>query len=386
MQKTKIKTPPRKSASTSRKSKPVAVKLVHDKHPLLRHFRLIEHKHTGGVLGVRHSSHLSLFLILLVVGFFLAISQNLTSASPPAQTSSVTVGLVVNGPPPSTGAAITTPVDGTAINNINPLNVSGTCVADSFVVVYNNGDLAGSTICTPAGTFALTVQLSSGDNVLTALNFDNLNQPGPATPAVTVTFRSATVLPEVETPILPENPVIIPGVTTDPSDCDQYEQNGKLETGGAPRIAVVCVPRTVDANQDNKIGVLVWGGQPPYAINFKWGTGDTTLISMDAPGYRTVKLRYASSGVYNINIELTDKSSKPATGTTAVEVTGGTSNEALIQALSGLVNTAWFETPVPLYVTALAMTLGFWGGDIFHRRVTGGPSPPATRSKVKRRA
>ena len=386
MQKQKLKTPPlRKSASRSRTKKPVSVKLVHEKRPLLKHFRLIEHKHTGSVLHVRHSSHLALFLILVFVGFFLVISQNLTVALPPAQTGTVTVGLVVTGPPTSDGALITSPVDGTAINNINPLNVSGTCVAASFVVVYNNGDLAGSTICTPSGTFALTVQLAIGNNILTALNFDSLNQAGPATPSITVIFKSEETLPEVVTPILPDNPVIIPGVTKSPSDCDQYEQNGKLEIGGEPRIAVVCVPRTVDANQDHKIGILVWGGQPPYAINFKWGSGDTTLVSMDAPGYRAVKLRYASSGVYNINIQLTDKTTKAATGTSAVEVTGGTSNEALVQALSGLVNTAWFETPVPLYVIALAMTLGFWGGDIFHRRVTSGPSPP-TRSKTKRRA
>jgi len=30
-------------------------------------------------------------------------------------------------------------------------------------------------------------------------------------------------------------------------------------------------------------------------------------------------------------------------------------------------NLAWLMTPVPLYILAVAITLGFWGGDIFNR-------------------
>lgn len=216
----------------------------------------------------------------------------------------------------------------------------------------------------------MSVQLSLGQNILTAKNYDNLNQAGPDTSAVTVTFEIVNEDPVVqpEQPILPENPLIIPGVTTGPSECDSYQPSSTLLTGGDPHVAVVCVPRSIDANQDHKIGVLVWGGKPPYAINFKWGSGDTTLISMNAPGYKSVKVRYASSGVYNINIQLTDQSNKAATGESAVEVTNAATPQTFTQVVDNILSTSWFETPVPLYVTALALTLGFWGGDIFHRK------------------
>ncbi len=357
----------RKKANSASKT---AVKLVHGKRSVLRHFRLVDHKHTGSLIHVRHSSHVALVGILVIVGFFLVISQNLVSASHLSSSGSVTVGLVVSGPPPTDGATITSPISGTTIANLNPTDVSGTCFPNSFVVIQNNASLAGSTICTAGGAFLVSVQLSLGQNILTAKNYDNLNQAGPDTSAVTVTFEIVNEDPVVqpEQPILPENPLIIPGVTTGPSECDSYQPSSTLLTGGDPHVAVVCVPRSIDANQDHKIGVLVWGGKPPYAINFKWGSGDTTLISMNAPGYKSVKVRYASSGVYNINIQLTDQSNKAATGESAVEVTNAATPQTFTQVVDNILSTSWFETPVPLYVTALALTLGFWGGDIFHRK------------------
>ncbi|HUC96726.1 MAG TPA: hypothetical protein VMR16_03640, partial [Candidatus Saccharimonadales bacterium] len=37
-----------------------------------------------------------------------------------------------------------------------------------------------------------------------------------------------------------------------------------------------------------------------------------------------------------------------------------------------ILHTSWFKTPVPLYIMAVALTLGFWGGDIFNRRFGAG--------------
>jgi hypothetical protein len=88
---------------------------------------------------------------------------------------------------------------------------------------------------------------------------------------------------------------------------------------------------------------------------------------MDEPGYRTVSTRYASSGIYNINIQLTDHTTKTATGDSAIQVTGSSSSQPFGQVVNSLLGSAWFETPVPLYLTAVGITLGFWGGDIFNR-------------------
>jgi hypothetical protein len=372
----KTKKQPRKSSSIRKKSSR-SVKLIHSKHPVLRHLHLVEHKHTGKLVHFQHTSHLALVGVLVIVGFFLAITQNFTYA----QTGTVSVGLRVQGPPPSSGATITSPVDGFKLTNVNPTLISGTCVVDSFVVVYDDAVLAGSTICASDGSFSILVQLHEGKNVLTARNFDNLDQAGPDTPSVSVTLTSDIPIVDVTTPILPDNPVIIPGITTGPSQCEDYKQTGTLQTGGEPHVAVVCVPRTIESNTDHKIGVLVWGGQPPYAINFTWGSGESTLISMDAPGYRAVKVRYASSGVYNINIQVTDKGSKAATGQSAVQVTNQT-QQTLTQVVNSILNTSWFETPVPLYVMAVALTLGFWGGDIFQRRFNLKKRSSRSRRKV----
>ena len=355
----------RKNSTKSRPKKPTAVKLVHAKRPVLKHFRLVEHKHTGKLLHFRHSSYVALMGILLVVGFFLAMSQNITSAE------SVTIGAIVQSPAPTVGAVITSPVQGFNIVNINPSMVSGTCLADSFVTIYNDGALSSSNYCTSAGIFSVNVQLHAGTNVLTARNFDALNQAGPDTPSVTVTFTTDTPTSEVTVPQLPFSPLVIPGVSTittgTSSECADYQQAGSLPVGGEPHVAVVCVPRTIAIAQDHTIGVLVWGGDPPYALNFKWGNGNTTLVSLDKPGYKAVNVHYASSGIYNISVQLTDHSSKAATGESAVQVTG-TASQPFAQVINTILSSSWFETPVPLYLSAVGVTLGFWGGDIFNRR------------------
>jgi hypothetical protein len=43
-----------------------------------------------------------------------------------------------------------------------------------------------------------------------------------------------------------------------------------------------------------------------------------------------------------------------------------TSNIAFVDDI--IANITWFMSPVPLYITAFALTLGFWIGDLFHYR------------------
>ena len=345
-------------------SRTKVVKLAHTKRPVLRHLRLVEHKHTGKLVKVHHSSYIALVGMLVFVGFFMLITQNVAKATD----NTVAISAIVKAPGPTVGATITAPVNGFNIVNLNPSQVEGNCAAGLFVVVYDDGALVGSTICTSAGSFNLNVQLHDGTNVLTARNFDALNQPGPDTASVAVTFTAEAAVQNVPKPDLPETPVIIPGVTPGISDCSNYVPTGALLTGGDPHVAVVCVPQTVQVNQDNNIGVLVWGGSPPYALNFKWGSGDETLVSLNAPGYKIVNVHYASSGTYNINVQVTDHGSSTGSGQSAVQVTNPAQPQTLTQIINSITTSSWFETPVPLYVIAVGLTLGFWGGDIFNRR------------------
>lgn len=110
----------------------------------------------------------------------------------------VTVTATVLGPPPTTPAVITAP-SGNITVGVTPLVVSGTCGPGLEVRLTNNGILVGTTTCALDGTFTINISLNEGINNLAVLNFDTLNQAGPASATITVTVRS----PQVTTPTQP---------------------------------------------------------------------------------------------------------------------------------------------------------------------------------------
>jgi hypothetical protein len=371
------------------------VKLISGKHVGVRHFRLIEHKHTFKLIHHRHTSHLGLFMILILVGFFMYASDMMVRAD---SSGSVIIGTIVPGPPPTIGATITNPTNGTTIKDNRIIEVSGTCYDNSFVIVKNSGSIVGSTACTNGG-FNLQVQLRLGANVLTALNYDNLNQVGPTTPSVTVYITESTPTPtpdptpeptptpapapvdtprvEQINPVLPDNPSIITGVNSSFLSCNDYKP-GKLPTGGELRVAVVCVPRLFMPKVQQVMGVLVWGGTPPYALHVNYGTEgseneESSLLSLATPGYAKVNFSYAVPNTYRIKFRLTDKKNSAAVVETAVQVNGEQKTVApttivneVTKAILG--KESWFESPVPFYLLAVAITIGFWCGDLFDRK------------------
>jgi hypothetical protein len=387
--KTKIKTILKTRTSRQRKLVTRSVVLAHSNQSIWRHFRLVEHKHTGKIIHHRHSSHVVLVGLLLMTGCLLYSSGNLVQAETGG---TVSVGVIVPGPAPTIGAIITAPTDGTSVTDQNTIEVKGTCVAGSFVVVQDSKLLAGSTVCTDTGIFTLQIQLYSGKNVLSALNYDNLNQPGPVTPSVTVNVTQPSVAstkegtiseptaptPVVSAPILPTNPSIIPGVDSSLSSCDDYKVSD-LPVGGEPHMEVVCVPRLFMPKLQQVMGVLVWGGSPPYAISVDWGDGSgSTLLSLPTQGYKKTTFSYASAGNYNIAFKLKDSANKEAIVQTAVQVSG--EPKTPIAAITDdIIHKSWLDTPVPIYIMAVAITLGFWGGDIFDRKF--GAGKPQRRAR-----
>jgi len=368
----KIKITPIRRAKKRPSATVSNIVLVHTKRPGLRYFRLVNHKHTGKLIHVKHTSHVALVGILIVVGFFMYISNGVTYAV--TSEVSVTVGVVVNGPPPEVGATITSPVDGDKFVDKERLVVTGTCQPSTFVVIQDNGQLAGSTVCTEAGIYNLTIQIQLGKNILSALNYDNINQAGPDTPSVTITVHKSkpgkpvvptTLINSIDQPILPVNPSIIPGVASVISSCEDYRA-GSLSSGGDVRIAVVCIPRLFGSNIQQVLGILVWGGTPPYAISINWGNGiENTLLSITEPGYYKSNFSYAFPGIYRVDFLIKDKSGESAVVQSSVQVNGKVATPA--GNTSNTDGIEWLKTPVPLYVIAVAITLGFWGGDIFTR-------------------
>lgn len=364
--------------------------------------KLIEHKHTGKVVHHQHTSHVTLSILLIITGFFIYISNQIAVATQQVASGSVSVSLIVPGDPPSAGATITSPSSGLSVKGSPVVKVDGTCQADSYVVLYINSMLSGSTTCTDAGLFSINISLAQGQNIVTALNYDNLNQAGPATPAVTVSYTpDEPIIDDPIDPILPTKPVLIPSIENEikscadynyqiekgandgaasvisicseppkAETCDDYKLTKELPTGGEPHVQIVCTTRFANANEKKKIGVLAWGGTPPYALSLDWGdereTG--TLLSIQKPSYVVAETSYAVLGVYTIKAILTDSKVKTAVAESSMEINGKEINsENFLQYVKNSLNVSWFDTPVPLYLTAVAITLGFWLGDIFAR-------------------
>lgn len=384
-----------------KKAKPKALKVK----PKLVSFKIAEHKHTGRLIHHNHTSHIALVGLLLLTGFFLYANKSVALAE---ASSSVSVSVIVPGPAPVIGAVITTPKDGDVIFDNSVIDVKGTCAAETFIVIKSNDTVIGSTLCGNSGVFDLKVQLLTGSNNLSALNYDNLNQPGPTTSLVKVTLKkainekkensgaassasssstSSTAQPvtSIATPVTPSNPSIIPGVNSTISTCSDYKV-ADLPIGGEPHVSVVCVPRLFEPKLEQVLGVIVWGGTPPYAISVNWGDGsDETLISLKSQSYKKETFSYKKAGDFNITFKLKDSDGNTAIAQTAVQVNGtSASATAPISSLAGeLMNTSWLKTPVPFYVLAVAVTFGFWGGDIFDRHF-GAHKPHSKHRKIAR--
>ena len=127
----------------------------------------------------------SLKLVAMLVPCLVLIGAH-AEAVTVSQNGTQTITAIVPGPPPSTPAVITTP-SGNITVNVTPLVIRGTCGPGLIVRVFNNNQLIGTASCQLDGTFVINITLPIGTNVLTALNYDTLDQAGPASPAVIVT-------------------------------------------------------------------------------------------------------------------------------------------------------------------------------------------------------
>ena len=336
------------------------------KKSLSRLLRLVEHKHSIKLIHHRYTSHGSLFVILSIVGLFLFSGSIITGAEPSVE---VNVSAVVYASAPSTGAVITSPVNGIDIASQRIVTISGTCPQNTYIVVSNNGTLSGTVNCKSNGTFSLIVDILHAKNIISARNYDNLNQSGPVSDTITV-YSDIDSNQVIQAPVIPDNPSVIPGLGED-SKCINYDYN-TLPESDIPYVSVVCIPRLFNANTVQYMGILVWGGSPPYALDIDLSNGlEHILRSLPADGYHRIAFDYEKSGKYDINLRLTDQSNLIARTQTAVEVNGvidkvvttTTKNDNIL---------SWFKASVPVYSIIVAITLGFWGGDLFDRRFGAG--------------
>ena len=266
---------------------------------------------------------LALVFLVLLGAFLLYSPVKLYAAT--SQSGPVGIEGTVPGPPPSQAATIVIPKNGQSFSSL-PITVAGTCPNNTVVEIYKNNVFAGSTQC-QGGSYSLQIDLFDGRNDLIAKVFDNLNQAGPDSNKVTVTFSSA------------------------------------ISTGGS-RIFLTTQfsKRGADPNTILTWPITLSGGSGPYAISVDWGDKtNPDLISQKIPGNITLQHTYAQSGIYKVTVKATD-----ANGNTAFLQLIAVANGPVKQSGTGTGNgEAVIQTKVllwPILVLFILMIIAFFIG------------------------
>lgn len=173
--------------------------------------------------------------------------------------------------PPTQGATITVPGNGASFTT-SPITVSGICPNDLLVQVYNNGVMVGSTLC-KGGSFSLEVSLFAGTNELSAIVYDDLEQAGPTSNTVSVTYTDT-----------------------------RFSAFGQLIT-----LTSAYGRRSTPAGAQLDWPMQLSGGTGPYAFSIDWGDGAAAeLKSQSLAGLVTIARAYKKAGIYQVNVKVTD--------------------------------------------------------------------------------
>ncbi|NND00528.1 MAG: hypothetical protein HKN85_10135 [Gammaproteobacteria bacterium] len=132
--------------------------------------------------------------------------------------------------------------------------------------------------CTPGGTFEIEVDLFSGRNDLVARVFDALDQPGPDSNTVRVTFNDSSAQPGVE----------------------ELQLTSNFATRGADPGATLVWPLALS------------GGLGPYAVSVDWGDGETTVETLNFSGNFNIQHVYGEPGVYKVIVKVADSRGETA--------------------------------------------------------------------------
>lgn len=208
---------------------------------------------------------------ILVIAGFMTLSVLFTVPAKAAEESgSIGVEGRISAPPPTQGATISVPANGATFTDL-PITVQGLCPEGLLIKLFKNNVFAGSTQCT-GGSYSIIIDLFSGQNELIARVFDDLDQPGPDSNAVTVTY-------------------------TDP----------RQGTGTRVSLTSNFAKRGANPGQTLSWPIILSGGTGPYAISIDWGDGtEQELLSQQFAGTFDITHIYDNPGVYNIVVRAVD--------------------------------------------------------------------------------
>lgn len=217
----------------------------------------------------------SAFMVGAMLYMMLVVVAPVSAAIPPPGPKEGAGGIqgTVATPPPTQGATITTPTNGQSFTNL-PITVSGLCKGNVLVKVFSNNVFVGSAQCIN-GSYTLQIDLFEGRNDLIARVYDALDQAGPDSNTVTVTYN---------------NP--------------QLARLG----GSALKLSSVYALRGADPGQQITWPISVSGGSAPYALSMDWGDSKApTLMSAQFAGVVNMTHVYDRAGQYAVIVKATDK-------------------------------------------------------------------------------
>lgn len=310
---------------------------------LHKKLKLSHKRHSGKLLPHKHTSHGALLIILLTTGVMLFMATRSIAATALTLNESGDIGLSgeVPGAPPG-APVILVPKDGDSFSS-SPIDVSGTCPANTFIEIYKNGILAGATNCI-SQTFGLKIDLVIGVNELIAKAKDNLNQYSPDSNKVTVTYG----------PVSPPKGQIPPG--------------SPQGAPGAPAYQFIVIPDSeyfgTYAGNLFKLAITIRGGVQPYAISVDWGDKHQDVVPRNSEGRFETSHVYKYGQVYYITINGTDTAGNKAYSQTAVLMAGPKpAKPAEVVSEYPLLAVIW-----PMYISALGAVTTFWLGEKYEKQ------------------
>lgn len=255
--------------------------------------------------------------------FSFAVLGGIVHADTGPASQSTGLQAVIPADPPSVAPTITTPQNGQVVTAI-PITVSGLCTGDVLVKVFSNGVFVGSVQC-KNGSYTLSVDLFSGENEIIVRIYDALDQKGPDSQAVRVT----------------------------------YSQSGFNASGPRVSLTSFFAKRGANPNEDLEWPFSINGRTGPFAVSVNWGDGTTDLISRSAQGLFTAKHTYTSAGTYTVVVKVTD-----ANGNTAFLQVVAVANGAVQNNTSDVTQATVREVVLwwPLAVAAVLTFVAFWLG------------------------
>jgi hypothetical protein len=283
---------------------------------------MLQHEHFGRLRPHKHTSYASLvFVMILAAVLLVGISISADAATPVVNPQSGSVGLQgkVTGPAPTTAATILSPSSGSTTTGI-PITVSGTCPTGTFVSIEKNNVFGGAVACSDSGTFSLQMDLFDGNNTLVARVTDALGQNGPDSNPVSVYYNSPSLA--------------LPGGA---SGKQLFLDMSTTIVGGDP-------------NESISRTVTIVGGVGPYAVEWDWGDGATTLVSQGNEGDITATHAYSRAGTYSVIVRVTDSTGNAAflqfvTVVNGAVVTYGTSTSSGLGASNKQLG-EWLSVPL----------------------------------------